>query len=729
VIIQQTETQFDDPSLARADQAEEAKVPKPVVKVDQSVAALIKKFERENKVPDVDKIVLDQMDGQRRFVHTDANLPTTPGGVSTNYLLKFQQVHKSQINARDPAVAVRPKKRMPMIDQMTGEPIEDPVITKQLIAFSKTMQNLITHYFSADEMDIKGVMDGAIQDVDTVGICFLKLDWLEDIKRDPVGAWRPSDFQGTVARMKRLLAKKAAGECKEGDASYQELKDTAEVIHQQMQAELWRQTAFQGMMPEGEDPRVVRWDGGIPTEPQLVEMPKYRGFVMRNLMPEDCRRDWNIFRPEEFRRSRWFAYRTYMTEAQIREFYEIPEDQELLPRASPSSNPHSDKPTTNLAQNPADRADLEAPVQLDRLAVWVRMDREANKYYHWVEGSDRWLREPETPELVTTNWFNVFPLYFNRVTGRFLPVSNTTLGKPLQEEINLVRTHKRQAKRAAYDRYAVTNGLFDKDDLDAIESCPPNGMFMTKKNVEDLMKGIYRMPGQYNEEVHNIIEERQELGSVLNQSQAAQGMTKGGSDSATEAAIANQTSDSITAFHRDTLENLIRAIGVAMGEILVQALPEENAKSICGPGAYWPRIQKEQLWAHLVVEIEAGSTGLPDQQKRLDGLKAAVDIGTAMGLGAIPGGPMWNPLNGMKKLAEIMDWRDDPKDLVMVPPPLPPMPAMAGPKGAGAPAGGGPQVPTGGVPPAAEMAQEVAAAPIQQPTLPMVNNAPVPPGA
>ncbi len=729
--LTQTETQFDDPSLAAVDQAEEAKVAKPVVKVDASTAALIKQFEKENKVPDVDKMVLDQMDGQRRFIHTDANLPTTPGGVSTNYLYKFQQVHKSQINARDPAVAVRPKKRLPMIDPMSGETIEDPVITKQLTAFSKTMQALITHYFSTDEIDIKSVMDGAIQDTDTVGIVFLKLDWLEDMQRDPVGAWRPSDFQGTVARMKRLLADKQAGKCREGDASYKELIDTAGTIHQQMQGELWRQTAYQGAMPMDQDPRTVRWEGGIPSEPELVELPKYRGFVMRNLMPEDCRRDWNIFRPEEFRRSNWFAYRTYMTESQIREVYNVPSDQDLLPRASPASNPHNDKPTTNTAENPADRSDLEAPIQLNRLAVWVRMDRAANKHYHWIEGSDRFLRDPETPEMTTSNWFNIFPMYFNRVTGRFLPVSNTTLGRPLQEEINLVRTHKRQAKRAAYDRYAMEQGLFDKEDLDAIESCPPNGMFPTKKKAEDLAKAIYRMPGQYNEEVHNIIEERQELGSVLNQSQASQGMTKGGADSATEAAIANQTSDSITTSHRDVLEQVIRAIGVAMGEILVQCLPEENAKAICGPGAYWPRIQKEQLWAHLLVEIEAGSTGLPDQQKRLDGLKAAVDIGTAMGLGSVPGGPIWNAVSGMKKLAEIMDWRDDPASLVTFPM-LPPMPVAGGPNNAipsaGAPVGGGPQIP-GGVPPAAEMQQELNAAPVAPPTLPMVNAAPMPPGA
>lgn len=270
--------QFSDPSLARVDQAEEAAMPKAERKVDESVADLIRKFEADNKLPDVDRDTLEGMDGWRKYIHTDANLATTIGGVSTNYLYKFQQVHKAQINARDPQVAVRQKKRLPLIDQMTGEPLEDPTIKKMLTAFSKTMETLIAHYFSPDEMDLKRFLDGVIQDIDTVGIAFVKLDWLEDMKRDPVGAWRPNDFQDTVARMKRLIGAKKRGECKEGDASYAELKDTSDTIRRQMEGEFWRKMAFSGMgqTPEGLDPRKVKWDAedGVPTEPQLIELPK-----------------------------------------------------------------------------------------------------------------------------------------------------------------------------------------------------------------------------------------------------------------------------------------------------------------------------------------------------------------------------------------------------------------------------------------------------------------------
>lgn len=705
---------FDDPSLLAAEQAEPVR--KPEVKVDDSVASLIKKFEQENEVPDVDAAVLNGMSKQREYVHTDANLATTPGGVSTNYLFKFQKVHKAQISAREPGIAVRPKKRMGQVD---------PMIMQMLTDFGDTMQALIKHFFGTDEMDLKAVVDGAIQDVDTVGIVFLKLDWLEDLQRDPVGAWRPTDFQATVARMKRLLAMKAEGKCVEGDAEWAEMKDIAATIKKQMEGEFWRKMAYSGVMPEGQDPRKVRWDSDMPGEPQLVELPKYRGFVLRSIMPEDCRRDWSIFRPEEFKRSKHFTYCTLMTEAQIREFYNIP-DGDLLPNATAGiTNPISGYKAPLHGDDPANRDPIQAKTRGDRYTVWVRMDRVANKHYHWIEGSDRFLREPETPEITTTNWFNVFPVYFNRVTGRFLPVSNTTLGKPLQEEINIVRTHKRQAKRAAYNRYVVTKDLFSKTEMDDLNNCRPNGYTSTTKSVEDLNKGIYRMPGEYNPAVHDVLEERQELGSMLNQSQASQGMTKGGSDSATEASIANQTSDSIAQDDKAALEALYRAVAVSMGEILMQAMPEENAKAIVGPGASWPMVDREQMWAHLLVEVEAGSTGLPDQQKRMEGLKAALDAGTAAGIGSIPGGPVWDGLGVVKKICEIMDWRDDPRSLIIMPSaPVPAQQPMGIPSTPGAPTDSPPQVPTGGGP-AAAPAPEVPPAP----TLPMTEQAPVPAGA
>lgn len=177
----------------------------------------------------------------------------------------------------------------------------------------------------------------------------------------------------------------------------------------------------------------------------------------------------------------------------------------------------------------------------------------------------------------------------------------------------------------------------------------------------------------------------------LGVSVASSGQTKDGADSATEAAIADKFSGQMADKHRAMLEEFLQKIFTYMSEVLVQALPEDNAKSIAGPGAVWPMIDREALWAHLQVDIEAGSTGKPDAQARRDGLQQSIAIGQAMGMGTNPAQPMWNAPVVLKKMADINDWREDPESLIIMPPPMPEPGMMP----TGGPTGSGGQPPSG----------------------------------
>lgn len=687
--------EFDDESMGEVDAMEQKEAEGTKKTADPKVANLIKRFEKENRPPDEIKKVLAGMDADRKYVHTEANMATVIGGVATNYIYRYQLNHKAQINAREPTINVSKKKKIGQIP---------PEIDQEITGYAETLQLLIRHYLSESEADIKGILDGADQDVDTVGIVFLKLDWIEDQGRDPVGASRPKDFMASLARLRRMVEARDAGKFQDTDAEAEELRNLSDSINKQVHAELWNKTAFNA--PMDADPRSARWEGK-PSMEQISEIPRYHGPIIRSILPEDVAWDWDIFRLEDFRHSRQFSYRTFMSEQRIREFYNVPADEELV--SSSKGDNQNSRDDGDLKDDAGSRDVDGNEKKSGKLCVWTRMDRENNKIYSWIQGSEKWLRDPETPDVVTKNWFNVFPHYFNRACGRFLPVSNVTLAKPLQEEINLVQTHKRQAKRAAYDRWAVTEGLFDDHDLMEMERCPPNGMFQTKKKVEDIQKGIFRMPGNYNAEVHDVTGERQELGAMLGQSAAAQGVTRGGSDSATEAQIANQTSDTTLQDHMSANERVCKSMAICLAEILNQCLPEENAKAIAGPGAVFPLIGREQLWQHLQVEIEAGSTAMPAQQKKLSQLREVVGIMKEAGVGQIPGGPTLDPVFLGRKVADIVDWREDPAQFITLPPP-PPMMPPGGP-GMGdsnappgmpdmAPPEEMPPLPAGGMPPA-----------------------------
>ncbi len=717
---------MDDPDLAEAealaDQPEAVEEPEETEpEYDPSIKKLIEQFEAENEYPTDIEAVIKKMDDQRKYVHTDANLADVPGGVCTNYLYKHQLTHKAQVNARQPTVTVRPKKKIGKLE---------PEIKALLDGYAQTQSVLIEHFMGPDEADLKSILDGCIQDADTVGIVFLRLDWLEDLKRDPTGAYRPSDFQDTVARLTLLSEQFAAGQFSEQDAQYQDLMEAADTVKKQQEAELWRQMMPEG--PETDDPRKLRWDG-VPTPPQITELPKYRGFQFETLMPEDVRWDFSVYQPEKFRRCDHVSYCSYMTDRKIREFFGIPATESLESADAGSAVGSAKDQPAPRSQNPADRSDNKASQHDGKKKVWTRLDRVRNRIYNWIEGGCRWLREPAAPEVVTTNWFNIWPIYFNRATGRFLPVSYTTLGRPLQDEINRVRTHKRQAKDAAYDRYVMAAGLFDAEDLKAMEQCPPNGIWSTKKNIEDIRKNIYQMPGNYKPEIHDVTEERQELAVLLGQSAASQGVTKDGADSATEASIANATADVVLNDHKQALEGVRRAVAQAMAETMNQALPEENAKAIAGQDAVFPMFQREQLWAHMDIEIESYSNGAAEQDKELSQLDVVIGIGQKMGVGAIPGGPIWNPMVGMEKATKAIDWRIDPTELIILPPPpmAPPIPMDGGEGGPDAPegaqdVGGAPEMPGGpqGLPPAPGGPQ----AP-KPPGPPMANQAPTPPAS
>lgn len=674
---------------------------------DAAESDQIKKFEADQKRPTDVKSVIEQMADDRDYVHTQANLPNTPGGVATNYILRYQWIHGSQIYAKDPSISVRQRRRLGVLV---------PAIQQILTDFGKTVEYIVQH--CANEAELRPIVDGMIQDTDTTGIVFLKVNWMEDLGRDPTGTFRPNDLSSQVRTLTRLRDEYEAGKFQDTDARMAEMKELAKCIQDEMEAEHWRQVAYpskrpqvgpdgqpvmtdQGIpvlddvpYPEGQDPRRLRWDG-VPTPPQITELPKYRGFVFDVFDAEDVGWDWTITRPELLHRGSHMDTRVWMTPEKIREDFGISVNDatDYLPTTETVARRDTPK---RLANSSVAKEDAETGERDGLLAVWER--QMADGYvYTWVKGAKKFLRKVKN-DIATSSRFNVFPLYFNRVTGRVLPVSNVTLGRPLQDEINTVRTHKRQAKRAAYNRYIANKDLFTDAEKRKLEKCPPEGVIFINKHMEDIKAGFMPINGRFDPAVHDVGEEKQELSISQNMSVASLGQTKGGSDSATEAAIANQSSDTMAQRHRSMLEAFLQRIFTHMSEVLIQALPEDNAKAIAGPGAVWPMADREALWNHLEVDIEAGSTGKPDQQKRLESLKASVEIGNMMGVGQNPMRPGWNVLNGMRKLADINDWREDPADLLMMPPPLPPMPAQdgtpsaPGPGGGPAP-GGAPQLP------------------------------------
>lgn len=680
---------------------------------------LINRFEGENLRPEDVKDVIENLFQERKYIHTEASMPTTPNAVATNYLLKYQWIHQAQILAKDPSVAVRPKKKL-------GQMV--PAVQQLMQGYARTMEYLVQ--YALKEMDFRRIVDGAIQDVDTVGIVFLKIRWIEDMGRDPIGTYRPNDLGRMVRRLKRLQDGLVNDVYRDNSAEAIEAQFLANDIKEELEAEQWRQQAYPSQIikptpkvgpdgqpiidpisgqpvmdpvvcnityPEDQDPRLLRWEG-LPTPDQVSLMPQYRGFVLDLVDAEDITWDWRTKRLSLWHRSSHITTGVWMTEEELREEFDIAADDPIIMKGG-IERANDAYLRTSSDEDQYSEHQLDAPRKQGAYRVWERQDRARNAVFTWVQGSHRFLRVSR-PEIVTSFWYNIFPLAFNMVSGRLLPVSNTTLGRPIQDEINTVRTHKRAAKRAAYNRYLVEQDLLGDGELDRLQACPPEGWVETTKKVSDIKKKIYQVSGKFDPEVHDVIEERQELSSMMGIPSAATGQTRDAADSATEASIANQTSGLMGERHRWIVECTYSDICTYIAEVLSQALPEDNAKAIAGPDAVWPLQDRPALWSHLEVDIEAGSTGKPDKQARLDALEQSVDIGQKIGIGQNPMMPRWNAGKMLRKLGDINDWREDPDDLLLPPPP-PPMPPLPPnpPPGPPPPGGhGGPPGPPPGPP-------------------------------
>jgi|SRR6478609_6745861 len=666
----------DDGLLFDPETAEE--VPDPNY-CDPAEEEAIARMEASMSRPSALKDVLQGMDANRKYIHTTAQMPEVPGGVSSNYLLRYQSIHMAQLFARDPEVRARVRKKMGLMSEQTK---------KMLVDFGKTTELLVEAF--TNDAGLRSIVSGAIQEADTTAAIIIKRRWCEDMTRDPVGTTRLTDMQVMIAETRRLLEKRE----NLGPAVFDEgpdglkLRQLSADIQSTLEAEAWRAAAYPdetmeavadpatGEMtlqvkpinyPVDNDPRKFKWTADLPTIEELEAIPQLRRFEFDLIFMEDFGIDPAIVQPEKFYNAGFMWHVSWMTDAEIRRTFSLSPETDLV--GGMASDPESASSWLNGNFFETDASDMGAREGLDdvmkgdRYAVVEYHDALTRRVYHWIRGSRRLLRN----ELATATSKRFFPFYmlqFNRVSGRLIGVSNVDLGRSLQDEINLARTWKRQAKRGAYNRYIAENGLFDAQEMQKLEECPPEGVVTTQKSVKDIREKIHTISGNYNAEVHDVTEEKTELGTMMGAANTSVGITTDGADSATEAALANQGQDVLTAYHRWILETqILTPIFQDCAEVLVQALPEENAKAIAGPGAVWPALSREELWQNLTLEVEGGSTAMPNVAQEKANLEWMAGIIASTG-----GAP--NPVVFAQKAAQIIGWKEEVEQYMLPAAPL-----------------------------------------------------------
>lgn len=252
--------------------------------------------------------------------------------------------------------------------------------------------------------------------------------------------------------------------------------------------------------------------------------------------------------------------------------------------------------------------------------VWKHYDKMSGLVYYVADGHKNFLRPPAAPDVFVEKFWPVFALTFNAVESEdaLFPPSDVYLLSHQQREHNRSRQGMREHRDAARPRWASSKGVFDNDDVAAFKKAKPFDVILLNKDpqtkVSDMLE-VLPTPGVDP----NLYATEQYFGDtqIVVGAQEAQfgGVSKA---TATESAIAANSTMASDSTSSDDLDGFLTQIARSSSQILLREMSEEQVKKIVGPGAVWPEMSLADIASEVFLEVEAGSSGRPNQAVEID---------------------------------------------------------------------------------------------------------------
>lgn len=255
--------------------------------------------------------------------------------------------------------------------------------------------------------------------------------------------------------------------------------------------------------------------------------------------------------------------------------------------------------------------------------VWKHYDKPSGLVYYVADGYEGFLRPPAAPDVFVESFWPVYALTFNAVESEdeLFPPSDVELMRDMQKEHNRARQGLREHREAARPRWVYANGAFDEEDperlktLKAFEMLGLNIDMQTK--IGDVLQTV---------PVEGVDPNLYETSPIFTDTQLVVGTQEaqfGGVSkaTATETAIAANASNSSDGSSIDDLDSFLTVLARSSGQILLREASPEKVAEIVGPGAVWPTLPLAEIVNEIYLEIEAGSTGKPNQAVEINNWK------------------------------------------------------------------------------------------------------------
>lgn len=254
------------------------------------------------------------------------------------------------------------------------------------------------------------------------------------------------------------------------------------------------------------------------------------------------------------------------------------------------------------------------------VCVWKHYDKMSGLVYYVADGHKKFLRPPAAPDVFVEKFWPLFALTFNAGENedQLFPKSDVALLKDQQMEHNRSRQGMKEHRQAARPRWVTSKGLMDQEFREGMATAGPFSVTEVNKDpstkIVDVMESI-PVPGVDPNLYATEQFEQDRLLAVGMQEAGYGGISKA---TATESAIAANSTQSSDESSKDDLDSFLSAISRASSQILFREMSEEQVKKIVGPGAVWPQQSLAEIAGEVYLEVEAGSSGRPNQAVEID---------------------------------------------------------------------------------------------------------------
>jgi len=466
------------------------------------------------------------------------------------------------IYAKNPEIRIRPNK---YVDAASSE-------YRVADLFSSTLETVLNE--SLKKADLKKIAKQVIRSCMTSKIGVVKVTYQRDYYKDPLVSRQFNDAQDSLARIqsdvKELMDNQSYGGEKE--ELIEEIKET-----------------MLGLKDR-------------------VEVMQREGLNLGFVRPEDFRMDTSLDSLQEYQSAQWMANVTWMTPADVMDRFQLSKKEIetfTIYRRTDAGILNRLNKDGGLQGNSTEDVSLA-------IAVWEYWDKTAQTVFTFADGGKKWLKEPFHPNRLGEKFFPFFLLGLNWIDGQEWPISETELLMSLQDEYNTIRTQHSKHRELSAPFFVADASRVNYEDIEVFSNAAIGEIALINasgQNVSSVFQPA--TPPPMNPQVYDTAPLRTDMEWISGLGDAQRGGVNR-AKTATEANIQQAGLATRIAEKVDQTEDWLKELGWFAAEILLQEVSPQKAIEIAGPNAFWPILNKQQLYDSVFIDIAAGSTGMPD---------------------------------------------------------------------------------------------------------------------